>query len=79
MFNFIQAEYALIPLSEENYYMATAPVYPRLRELCYGQYNHNNIMPTGLLGFLLGLPLVPIRCRLQILGNNGCMPGKPMT
>ncbi|KPQ00442.1 MAG: lipoprotein-releasing system permease protein [Bacteroidetes bacterium HLUCCA01] len=32
MFNFIQAEYALIPLSEENYYMATAPVYPRLRD-----------------------------------------------
>jgi len=32
LFNFIQAEYALIPLSEENYYMATAPVYPRLRD-----------------------------------------------
>lgn len=31
-FNFIQAEYALIPLSEDNYYMATAPVYPRLRD-----------------------------------------------
>lgn len=31
-FNFIQAEYALIPLSEENYYMATAPVYPRLSD-----------------------------------------------
>lgn len=30
LFNWLQAEYALIPLSEENYYMSTAPVEPHL-------------------------------------------------
>lgn len=29
LFNWLQAEYAIIPLSEENYYMSTAPVSPR--------------------------------------------------
>jgi lipoprotein-releasing system permease protein len=31
-FNYVQAVYEIIPLSEENYYMSTAPVYPRLRD-----------------------------------------------
>jgi lipoprotein-releasing system permease protein len=31
-FNFLQAEFAIIPLSEENYYMSTAPVAPRLSD-----------------------------------------------
>jgi lipoprotein-releasing system permease protein len=30
LFNFLQAEFAIIPLSEENYYMSTAPVAPRI-------------------------------------------------
>jgi lipoprotein-releasing system permease protein len=32
LFNWLQAEYAIIPLSEENYYMSTAPVAPRLSD-----------------------------------------------
>lgn len=31
-FNYLQATFELIPLSEENYYMSTAPVYPRLKD-----------------------------------------------
>lgn len=32
LFNYLQAEFAIIPLSEENYYMSTAPVSPRLSD-----------------------------------------------
>jgi lipoprotein-releasing system permease protein len=32
LFNWLQASYGLIPLSEENYYMATAPVEPHLSD-----------------------------------------------
>ncbi|MCC5925340.1 MAG: ABC transporter permease [Bacteroidetes bacterium] len=31
-FNYVQATYQIIPLSEENYYMSTAPVNPRLQD-----------------------------------------------
>ena len=32
VFNFLQAEFSIIPLSEENYYMSTAPVAPRISD-----------------------------------------------
>lgn len=35
MFNWAQATYGIIPLSEENYYMSTAPVQPRLTDFIW--------------------------------------------